>query len=135
MQGLVDEKSGIFNKPVLWWFQQDTLVYAMGVFSSNFMHFVTLVMSDLFLGQLLLRMVIGTVVLFSDPSICDLDERSQNIFRVVSTKTGSGQVVEAGFVCRIQPTNRERESLLSANNPRYCGPHHDIQPSWKDYIV
>lgn len=61
-----------------------------GVFSSNFMHFVTLVMSDLFLGQLLLRMVIGTVVLFSDPSICDLDARSQNIFRVVSTKTGSG---------------------------------------------
>lgn len=61
-----------------------------GGFSSNFMHFVTLVMSDLFLGQLLLRMVIGTVVLFSDPSICDLDARSQNIFRVVSTKTGSG---------------------------------------------
>lgn len=38
-------------------------------FSSNFMYFVTLVMSDLFLGQLLLRMVIVTVVLFSDPSI------------------------------------------------------------------
>lgn len=69
MQGLVDEKSRIFKKPVQWWFQQDTPVYAMVFLSSNFMHFVTLVMSYLFIGQLLLRMVIGTVVLFSDPSI------------------------------------------------------------------
>lgn len=132
MQGLVDEKSGIFKKPVQWWFQQDTPVYAMVFLSSNFMHFVTLVMSYLFIGQLLLRMVIGTVVLFSDPSILT-QMQGHKIYSVWSLPK-QGQ--DRQWLCVQNTANkqRERQSLLSANNPRNCGLHHDIQPSWKDYI-